>query len=256
MIGPIGEVRNRHGERIDAVFSPGAPSESTESTDPRRVVLVAHGVTGRMDRPYLVAICDALAEAGLPSLRFTYAGNPGSEGRFEECTISKEIDDLGAVIDAARGVGFERVTYVGHSMGGAIGALRAADDARIDSYVSLAGMVHIADFMDRTFGLLEPGRDVMLDKPECPLTAAFLADARAHGSTLDAVRRLTIPTLIVHGTDDELVPFQDGLDHRDAAPSVTQLVPLPGVDHRFTDHHEVVAATVTRFVAQLADDAV
>ena len=238
------ELANRHGERLDSVFTPGR-----EGGD--RIVLVTHGVTGRQDREYLVAICDALADAGFASLRFTYAGNHGSEGRFEECTISKEVEDLGAVIDAVRAAGFARVTYVGHSMGGAVGALRAADDDRLDSYVSLAGMVHIADFMDRTFGHLTPGADVMLDKPECPLSREFLDDARAHGSTLAAVRRLTIPTLIVHGTADELVPHQDGVDHRDAAPDVTTLLSIDGADHRFSGRHDEVAAAVVRFVRAL-----
>ena len=38
--------------------------------------------------------------AGIPALRFSFSGNGGSEGRFEDSCITKEVEDLGAVIDA------------------------------------------------------------------------------------------------------------------------------------------------------------
>ena len=104
-------------------------------------------------------------------------------GRFEESTISKEVSDLGSVIDAFNG---RAIGYVGHSMGGAVGALRASTDARIKAMVSLAGMVQISEFMDTHFGALVPDADNMLDREGCPLTSAFLADAHEIGSTLEA----------------------------------------------------------------------
>ena len=240
----IGEIRNRHGERIDHTYTPGAAGD-------RRVVVVAHGVTSHKERPWLVALCDALAEAGLASLRISFSGNGESEGRYEESTISKEVDDLGAVLDL---LDDRVVAFAGHSMGGAVGVLRTADDRRIQAFASLAGMVHVGEFMRRMFGHLTPDRDVMLDKPHCPLSQRFLDDAFAIGDVLDAGRRITVPWCIVHGTADDIVPIGDGRDMRDACEGRAELVELEGVDHRYTGAHEALCGAVVPWLRDVFPD--
>ena len=163
----IEEITNRHGERIDHSYGSGAEGS-------RELVVIGHGVTANKDRPFLVALAEALTAAGIPSLRISFSGNGASDGRFEESTISKEVEDLGAVLDALDG--WRHITYVGHSMGAAVGVLRAAKDPRIQCLVSLGGMVHTREFVQRKFGGLTPGRDLMWDKPECPLSSAFVDD--------------------------------------------------------------------------------
>ena len=171
------ELRNARGERLDAAWHPGRDSDPGAG----RVVVIGHGVTSHRDRPWLIALGDALAAAGVTALRFSFAGNGASEGRFEDATITREVEDLGSVLDALEG---RAVAYAGHSMGGAVGVLRAARDERIRALVSLAGMVHVAEFMRRMFGHLSPGADVMLEKPHCPLTQPFLDDAAHIGPRL------------------------------------------------------------------------
>lgn len=233
----IGEIRNTRGERIDCTFTAGAEGC-------RHLAVVAHGVTSHKERVPLIAVCDALAAVGIASLRISFTGNGDSEGRFADCTITKEVADLGAVIDALDGW---RVAYVGHSMGGAVGVLRAAHDRRIAALVSMAGMVHVTAFMERVFGHLGPG-DLMLDKPECPLSAEFLADARRHHSVLAAGRDVRCPWLLVHGTADDLVPLQDSVDVREA--TAAELIELPGVDHRFTGHESEMAQVIAAWLGE------
>src|SRR5262249_55425318 len=146
---------------------------------------------------------------GIASLRFSFAGNGASEGAFRDATLAKEVADLGCVLDALAG---RRVAYVGHSMGAAVGVLRAAEDPRIEALVSLARMVHVDAFMKRHFGGLVAGRDLMLGKPGCVLSQALLDDAARIGSVLDAAGRIAVPWLLVHGDQDELVPLQDSRD--------------------------------------------
>lgn len=228
--GSLPTIRNAAGERIDCALHVGpAPGQAP----PDRLVLIGHGVTGSKDRPWLAALADALAEAGLPALRFSFAGNGLSEGRFEEATLSKEVEDLGAVIDAVTAWGVSRIAYAGHSMGAAIGVLRASADPRIAALVSLAGMVHVHAFMQRVFGDLAPG-DPMLGKPDCPWTTALGADAERIGDVLEQATRVRVPWLLVHGDADELVPLADSHDVRATAGARPDLVVLRGVDHRFT----------------------
>jgi len=230
----IGTLRNWTGERLDHVFTPGGAAAGA-------LVVVAHGVTSQHDRPYLVALCEALAAAGIASLRFSFAGNGRSEGAFADATIRKEVLDLGTVLDAC---GDRRIGFVGHSMGAAVGVLRAAADPRIEALVSLAGMVHVHAFCERHFAGLVPGRDVMFGRPGCVLSQALLDDARSIDSVLPAARRITVPWLLVHSDRDELVPLADAVAARAVADGRPDLQVLAGADHRFTGQIDAMVAVV------------
>ncbi len=182
--------------------------------------------------------------SGSPPLLISFAGNGASEGRFEDVTPTKEAADLGSVLDALEARGVQHVAYVGHSMGGAVGVLRASADPRIEALVSLAGMFHVHAFMQRTFGHLVPGEGLMLDKPGCVWSRTLADDAERLGSLTAQAAAVRVPWLLVHGDADELVPLQDSLDARAAAGGRPDLVVLPGVDHRFTDAIQAMCAAV------------
>ena len=184
----FGEIRNAQGERLDYTLHEGRGDG---------LVVIGHGVTGNKDRPFLAALAEGLSAAGLHALRFSFAGNGGSEGRFAECTISREVDDLGSVLDAA---GARPLCYVGHSMGAAVGVLRAAADRRIDWLVSLAGMVHTRAFAEREFGDVTPDEGCMWDEPGCPLSGEYMRDMAAIDSVADEGAAVDVSWLLVHGT--------------------------------------------------------
>ncbi len=235
-------IRNRHGERLDFTCHPGRPDQST-------LVVIGHGVTGNKDRPLVIALAEALARAGVHALRFSFSGNGASEGPFAASTVAKEVEDLGSVLDALPGW---RIGYAGHSMGAAVGVLRASNDPRIRFLISLAGMAHTADFARREFGEVKPGAGCMWDKPECPLSQAYVDDMNRIGSVIAAGKQVRVPWLFVHGTDDDVVPIQDSRDLLAVAGPAKQLTELPGADHVFSDTHAAkMADAVVNWVGQL-----
>ncbi len=231
-------IRNAGGERLDYTFTPGLETR-------RDLVVLGHGVTANKDRPSLLAVSEGLASVGIASLRMSFSGNGDSEGSFEACSVTKEVGDLGSVLDATADW---TVIYCGHSMGGAVGVLRTAADRRIRALVSLAGMVHVHNFMIHHFARLQPGKDGMFDKPECPLTQAFLDDAESIGSVVDQGALIHVPWLLVHGSTDDIVPLQDSLDICDAADWRPDLTELADLDHSFTDNEAVMAAAVVPWI--------
>ena len=78
----LGEIKNALGERLDYTFHPGEPNS-------RNIVVIGHGVTGNKDRPFVVALAEGLARAGLSALRFSFSGNRASGGKFTESTLAK-----------------------------------------------------------------------------------------------------------------------------------------------------------------------
>ncbi|MCC6162208.1 MAG: alpha/beta hydrolase [Acidobacteria bacterium] len=236
------EIRNAERERLDHAFVGDAGQA------PDLVVVIGHGVTSHWDRPWQTDLAAALAQAGIASLLVSFSGNGVSEGAFEASCPSKESGDLGSVLDALEAWGVRRFVYAGHSMGGAVGVLRASADARIEWLVSLAGMFHVHAFMERTFGHLVPGEGLMLDKPDCVWNSTLAADARRLGSLTSQAAAIHIPWLLVHGDADELVPLQDAIDARAAAGGRPDLVVLPGVDHRFTGAIPAMAGAVVSWL--------
>ena len=236
-------IRNRQGERLDFTLHQGA-------ADSREMVVIGHGVTGNKDRPHLVALAEGLAAAGIPALRLSFAGNGSSEGEFAASTITKEVEDLGAVLDALPGW---NITYVGHSMGAAVGVLRASRDARIKRLVSLAGMAHPAEFAQREFGAQQPGKDFMWYDEDCPLGETFMRDMAAIPDVADAARAITAPWLLVHGTADDVVPIGDSeaLVQAVGAERVS-FVRIDGANHGFAEAHTpVMVAAVINWLKPL-----
>ena len=218
----IGEIRNEHGERLDYTYHKG---------NGNRIVVIGHGVTGNKDRPALIALAEGLAEAGISALRFSFSGNGESEGEFVDSTISKEVADLGKVLDSLEN---HKICYVGHSMGGAVGVLRTAIDERIEVLVSLAGMVHTHEFAQREFGDTTPDKGFMWDEPDCPLSQTYVNDMASIESVAKQASKFGGPWLLVHGTEDDIVPIQDSIDILQYANEPTELLELPGVDHVFS----------------------
>ena len=226
----FGEIKNRHGEQLDYTFHEGEKGS-------KNIVVLGHGVTGNKDRPFVVALGEGLAAAGIPVLRFSFSGNGTSEGNFTDSTISKEVDDLGAVLDHLNEY---TVCYVGHSMGGAVGVLRASEDKRIQLLVSLAGMVHTKAFAQREFGDVTPDEGFMWDEPDCPLSQAYMDDLTQINTVVDLSPQITIPWLLVHGDEDDIVPIEDSHDILAKANSQAQLVTLEGANHVFSDEYTPV----------------
>lgn len=227
-------IKNPSGERLDLSFHPGARKDA--------LVILGHGITGNKDRPLLVALAKGLSERGWPSMRISFSGNGNSEGRFEEATITKEVADLKAVLEMVPD--YVRVAYGGHSMGSAVGVLTAASNLGIGILVSLAGMARTADFVEREFGGLAPGRDLMWDEEEHPLSERFVADMKAVGDILPAAAKVTQPWLLIHGGADDLVPVQDGRDAFEAAVCRKRWLEIEDAGHAFgeKDYPRIVDA--------------
>jgi pimeloyl-ACP methyl ester carboxylesterase len=154
------------------------------------------------------------------------------------------------VLDALEGF---RVVFIGHSMGGAVGVVRASSDERIARLVSLAGMVHTADFAAREFGEVTPDAGNMWDDEDCPLSQKYLDDMNQIHSVVERAAAIDMPWLLLHGTEDDVVPLQDSKDIVAKAGDSAELVIIDGADHVFSEHVEQMVEKVVGWVtAQLA----
>ena len=229
------QIRNKHGEIIDHALHDAAGVND-------KLVILAHGVTGDMDREMMVELATMLAKMGWPTMRISFSGNGNSEGKFTESTISKECDDLEAVLDQAKGT--KKVAYIGYSMGGAVGALTAAKDDRISVLVSLAGMVRTKVFAETEFGDVIPDEGYMWDDETTPLSKAFMDDLRQIDTVIPAVKDLRLPWLLLHGSEDDVVQPDDSVHIFNHLKGKKKHVVIDGTDHSFAGHWDELAGHI------------
>ncbi|MGJ8672804.1 alpha/beta hydrolase [Rubritalea sp.] len=224
-------VRNRQGEAIDYTLHDADRDDV--------LVIFGHGVTANKDRPLSVGVAERLAAKGWPTMRISFAGNGDSGGRFEDATILKEVDDLHSVLDQVKGP--KQIVYVGHSMGGAVGALATAKDDRINVLVSLAGMVRTKAFYEAEFGDVTPDEGFMWEDENCPLSSQYAESMHLIDNTLIAARDIRAPWLILHGDADDLVLPKDSEDLFLTLRGKKKHVVIEGAYHVFAEHYDQLA---------------
>ena len=117
--------------------------EGYTRTTPVLIMVTGSGQQNRDEelfehKPFAV-IADALARAGIATLRYDDRGFDGYEGNINDCTTEDFKNDALSGIELLR-TRFDRVGVLGHSEGGTI-ALMLAAEQKVDFVVSLAGMV-------------------------------------------------------------------------------------------------------------------
>jgi pimeloyl-ACP methyl ester carboxylesterase len=186
-------------------------------------VIWLSGYRSDMDSTKALAL-DAEAERrGLGLLRFDYSGHGRSEGRLEEGTISRWLEETLALL-RAESEGPQ--ILVGSSMGGYLALLAARALAQAGETARVKGLVLIAPAVDFTEALIwakasdEARRAIMEEgvwrrpsayssEPDC-FTRELIEDGRKH-LLLGAMIRTGAPTAVLQGMRDEDVPFSHAL---------------------------------------------
>lgn len=118
------------------------PEGCTRNT-PVLIMITGSGLQNRDEEIYehkpFAVIADALARAGIATLRYDDRGFGESTGDLVHCTTEDMKNDALAGIGLLR-ERFDRVGVIGHSEGGTIALMLAAEN-KADFIVSLAGMV-------------------------------------------------------------------------------------------------------------------
>jgi len=185
---------------------------------PAPLVIGSHGLFSSKESDKFVLLGELFSEEGIAFLRYDHRGCGESEGDLRKTTVSGRIKDLEAVFDFCLGHPFlkeGRIGLLGSSLGGFISIFKGASDPRVKALALWATPASLRGEVEE------------------PLEEGFYEDARRY----DAVRAIRdLPRcLILHGTEDEVVPFRDAEELYRAAPEPKELVAFEGGDHRFSD---------------------
>jgi fermentation-respiration switch protein FrsA (DUF1100 family) len=120
---------------------------------------------------------------------YDYAGYGHSSGSPSEAEVYSDIETCFLYLRDVLGIPWEQIVLFGRSLGS-------------------AASTHLA--------ALTPVRGIIL---QCPMLSLFRIAFNSNFSlpgdqltTVDRLERIEAPTLVIHGTDDEIVPFWHGVE--------------------------------------------
>jgi putative redox protein len=212
-------------------------------------VVLCHGMESTKEGTKHQALAARLAPLGYVVLRFDFSYVGESGGRFEDLTISGEVEDLAGACDELWARGITRIGLIGSSLGGAVAVLFAAGEARVQSLVTIAAVA-------RPLGIVERlSADALADwrrtgyRGDGPnrLNRSFLDDLH-RVDVLAAARTVRAASLVTHGDHDRVVPVEDAHLLYEALPAPKELAITPGGDHRYSDP-QLLATLLDRSVA-------
>ena len=184
----------------------GAVHVPEKPRDRSHLVVLCHGMLSSKDGDKQLAYAGALEKHGTACLRFDFAGCGESDGRIEDVTLSRRLDDLADALQWARGQGFASFSLVGSSLGAAVALLAAGGlGPQLRSLVLMAAVSRPGAIV-RLFPEDQVARwkaEGAFELDGVKIRWTFVDDASAH-DILAAARAVPCPTLLMHGGRDEL----------------------------------------------------
>ena len=226
------------------------------------IVIFCHGFKGFKDWGPFDQVADTFVDAGFVYVKFNFSHNGTTLAQpldfadleaFGNNNMSIELDDLGVVIDWINSPQFilnpseintNKIYLLGHSRGGGIVILKAKEDTRIKKIATWASVNEFGKFwtgeqletMNREGVLYTPNART---NQQMPLYAQLYKNYFDNLPRLfipDAVKQTTIPFLVIHGTEDEAVPFSTALQMHQWNNTI-QLLLLEHAKHTFGGKH-------------------
>lgn len=211
-------------------------------------VIFCHGFRGSKEGGgRATALAEKVADLGHFVVRFDFTPN--------QC-LSRQVDELAAVVAFCRANVGGRLILFGRSMGGSAALAFAAGDRQVAGLCLWATPCDLAETFRLSLGTgydrLVGGESLDIEDEfgRLRLAPSFVNDFACR-DLLACVRLLAgTPILVVHGDEDEVVPVAQAHKLYSQAGEPKECVVIPGGDHRFLRGHSEAAAAVIAWLTR------
>lgn len=233
-----------------------------------RVVLIVHGTLGHKDMGFIEALQSVFVESGQDSLAINLSLNIDDREGFFPCDTlhthksSDAVDEIEAWIRWLTEHGAGQIVLLGHSRGAnqvvkhVLQGVRSAQMAILltPSVTDAVASAEVLQTIDSgsTDDTLE-GIDFLHCKNANVLASTYLSyyGPAADSDTIPLLQKVTVPTLVLSGSQDEGVPTLASRMSEVENPLVTH-IEVPGADHFSRDLYTYdVVDSVIKFMRQL-----
>lgn len=129
---------NNIGEKLVGVFH--IPKKKTD-----KGIILVHGFKGNKDRKLILNLTKLL-EKKYNVLRFDFSGNGESEGKFEDQSYSKYMEELKTAIEFFKEKGIKKICLIAHSLGTNISVLEQYKYKNIDQLILVTPAFYVKKY--------------------------------------------------------------------------------------------------------------
>ncbi len=242
-------IQGHHGKLFAVIQTP-----KNKKTYP--MVIILHGFLANKEMPLLKTLADNLEEKGIASIIFDFNGHGESEGKFEDMTISNEIEDTKKVYNYVRKIPeVTSISMVGHSQGAILAGMVAGElgEDKIKCIALMSSAISIFD--DSVRGIFLGRKFDPINLPEYLEIHKGINVGRAY---LKDIQTLPVETIsqkfkgrayMIHGTSDFLIPYTDSIRYHFIFQN-SEIHLLTGFDHNFTQDIKRPDKCVTDFFVE------
>lgn len=224
------------GERLSAMHLPraaDAPDAAADGLADGLAVVLAHGFTGSIRRPAVLAAAERLSRHAAV-LAFDFRGHGRSTGL--STLGDREVLDVDAAVAAARSQGHRKVVTCGFSMGASVVLRHAALHGGVDAVVAVSGVSrwYYKDTppMRRLHWLVERRLGRLVARRFFGTRISPVGWDPVPEAPLEVIGRISpVPLLIVHGDRDPYFPVDHAEALAAAAGQPVELWVVPGFGH-------------------------
>ena len=228
---------------------------------PKQVVVFCHGFKGFKDWGPFNKIAAHFAEEEIVFVKFNFSFNGTTIKNpinfsdlkaFGNNNFCKELDDLNLVLDWVENcqelkeeIDTSKISLFGHSRGGSIAMLKSNEDSRVKKVISWASPSNflerlpkkekLAKWKELGVAYIYNGRT----KQNMPMYFQFYENCIKFAKRLNiqnAVSKMSIPHLIVHGSDDPTVLLSEAVNIKSWNPNIDLYV-IDGANHVLGGFH-------------------
>lgn len=222
--------------------------------------VLGHCFTCSRHTRILIDLSNALTDLGFCVLRFDFSGNGQSDGRFEDSTYTKQIDEMIAAVDFMKKNEADHILVGGHSMGGMVSLFTAAQQNNAVGVISLAvgaSTLHpdrlLTDIQKEQ--LIGSGNVFFLSRGRnLGMTQDFFDDA-ARYDVKEMINLIKCPVLIVLAENDTVTDSMAAKSVYSSSNQRIDLFEIKGADHMFSSaqHRNIVISHVIQWIQNQFD---
>lgn len=174
------------------------------------IVILCHGLNSDKESSTNTALNKVLTQSRIATLRFDFFAHGESDGKVDDRTVAKFVDDILSAISYLKSDGYKDIGIVGTSFGG-LAAVIAASKTKDLKFMAL-----------KSPGMGKTSRTMTNYKTDFETKSWF-----------EAAKTIGIPTLIVHGKADVDVEIELGEELAKHIKN-SKIEIIEGADHRYT----------------------
>ena len=228
-------IQNKKGHSLHGVV------RYVEKEEKIPAIILLHEFGAHSEHEYMVNLSNNLLAQGFLILGFDFHAHGQSEGGMRGFHITQQIDDVRSAIDYLKEleqVDTEKIGIFGHGLGADVALLVAVRDERVRCLVLHAPRAELEEHITSRFANDElaelRSKGYMSHVMHGRIDREFFDHLRKYDA-IEEMKKITVPVMFVHGTNDFSIPVTNSRRLFVAANEPKRLEIVEMANHEFTE---------------------